>query len=136
MHAGSHSPGDEDLVFVRQVHAASPGVRMLLIGTAKEDGDFLQCVQAGISGFLWREASSDKVVAAVRAVQNGEAVCPGTLRTALSAPLPCAGVRQRLGFTRREQQLIPLIASRDLPRETSSKTSISGSTSTSASSEP
>jgi FixJ family two-component response regulator len=44
-------------------------------------------------------------------------VCPGTLCTALfryfeqeSSPVHCAGVRQRIGFTRREQQFIPLIA--------------------------
>lgn len=44
-------------------------------------------------------------------------MCPGTLCTALfryfereSTQVPCAEVRQRLGFTRREQQLIPFIA--------------------------
>jgi DNA-binding NarL/FixJ family response regulator len=74
-------------------------------------------VRAGISGFLWREASADDVVAAIRALQSGEVVCPGALSTALfryfeqeSSPVPCAGVRERLGFTRREQLLIPLIA--------------------------
>ena len=56
-------------------------------------------------------------MAAISAVQSGEAVCPGALCTALfryfeqeSSPVPCAGVRQRMGFTRREQQFIPLIA--------------------------
>jgi DNA-binding NarL/FixJ family response regulator len=77
----------------------------------------LQYVRAGISGFLWREMSGNDVLAAIRAVKKGEAVCPGALCTALfqyfereSSALPCAGVQQRLGFTRREQQLIPLIA--------------------------
>jgi len=72
---------------------------------------------AGISGFLWREVSADDVVAAIRAMQIAESVCHGTLCTALSryfekesSPVPCAGVRQRLGFTRRDQQLIPFIA--------------------------
>jgi DNA-binding NarL/FixJ family response regulator len=108
---------DEDLAIVRDAHSAAPGVRILLIGTTREDGEFLQCVRAGISGFLWREASADDVVAAIRAVHSGQAVCPGALCTALfryfeqeSSPVPCAGVRQRMGFTRREQQLIPLIA--------------------------
>jgi DNA-binding NarL/FixJ family response regulator len=108
---------DEDLAIVRETHSVAPGVRILLIGTTREDGEFLQCVRAGISGFLWREASADDVVAAIRAVHSGQAVCPGALCTALfryfeqeSSPVPCAGVRQRMGFTRREQQLIPLIA--------------------------
>ncbi len=108
---------EDDLEIVRQAHAAAPGVRILVIGTTLEEGQFLQCVRAGISGFLWREASADDVVTAIRAVQSGEAVCPGALSAALfryfeqeSSPVPCAGVQQRLGFTRREQQLIPFIA--------------------------
>jgi DNA-binding NarL/FixJ family response regulator len=108
---------EDDLRIVRQVHASAPSVRILMIGTTLGEGQFLQCVRAGISGFLWREASADDVVAAIRAVRGGEAVCPGALSAALfryfeqeSSPVPCAGVQQRLGFTRREQQLIPFIA--------------------------
>jgi DNA-binding NarL/FixJ family response regulator len=50
-------------------------------------------------------------------VHAGEAVCPGALCAALfryfeseAASLPCASARRRLGLTRREQQLVPLIA--------------------------
>jgi len=74
-------------------------------------------VRAGISGYLLRDASSEEVPEAVRAVQAGEAVCPGTLCSALfryfeseTASLPCVSARYRLGLTRREQQLIPLVA--------------------------
>ena len=108
---------EEDLAIVRKAHSEAPNVRILVVGATRENGEFLQCVRAGISGFLWREASADDVVAAISAVQSGEAVCPGALCTALfryfeqeSSPVPCAGVRQRMGFTRREQQFIPLIA--------------------------
>ncbi len=108
---------EEDLTAIREAHAEAPGVRILLIGMTKEKGEFLQCVRAGISGYLWKDAAADDVLEGIRAVQAGEAVCPGALCTVLfryfeqeSSPLPCASVRQRLGFTRREQQLIPLIA--------------------------
>ncbi len=108
---------EEDLTAIREAHAEAPGVRILMIGTTKENGEFLQCVRAGISGYLWGDASADDVLEGIRALQAGEAVCPGELCTVLfryfeheSSPLPCAGVRQRLGLTRREQQLIPLIA--------------------------
>jgi DNA-binding NarL/FixJ family response regulator len=108
---------ESDLAAIQDVHSKCPALRILLIATSREQGDFLQYVRAGISGFLWREMSGSDVLAAIRAVQRGEAVCPGSLCTALfhyfereSSALPCAGVQQRLGFTRREQQLIPLIA--------------------------
>ena len=108
---------EEDLATIREVHSEAEGIRVLLVGSTRSEGEFLQCVRAGISGFLFREASGDDVLSAIRAVHDGEAVCPGALSAALfryfereASALPCAGVQQRLGFTRREQQLIPLIA--------------------------
>jgi DNA-binding NarL/FixJ family response regulator len=108
---------NDDLLMIQQVRAAAPGVRILLLGMAKNESEFLQCVRAGISGYLLHDASSEEVLEGVRAVHAGEAVCPGMLCTALfryfeseAASLPCASAGRRLGLTRREQQLIPLIA--------------------------
>ena len=107
----------EDLSAIQQVRAAAPAVRILLIGMAKDDREFLQCVRAGISGYLLRDASAGEVLQGVQAVYAGEAVCPGALCSALfryfesdTASLPCASARRRLGLSRRELQLIPLIA--------------------------
>ncbi len=107
----------EDIATIRQVRAAAPQVRILVLGMPQRAAEFLQCVRAGISGYLLRDASSEEVPKAVRAVQAGEAVCPGTLCTALfryfeseTASLPCVSAHRRLGLTRREQQLIPLAA--------------------------
>jgi DNA-binding NarL/FixJ family response regulator len=108
---------EEDLRTIQRVHGAAPAVQILLIGSTNEDGEFLQCVRAGISGYLWRDASADDVLEGIRAVRAGEAVCPGALCTVLfryfereTPELPCASPRQRLGLTRREQQIVPLIA--------------------------
>jgi DNA-binding NarL/FixJ family response regulator len=107
----------EDLATIQKMHLAAPTVRILLIGSTNNEGEFLRCVRAGISGYLWRDASADDVLSGIRAVHAGEAVCPGALCTVLfhyfereTPELPCASPRQRLGLTRREQQLVPLIA--------------------------
>jgi DNA-binding NarL/FixJ family response regulator len=107
----------EDLSAIQQVRAAAPAVRILLIGMAKDEREFLQCVRAGISGYLLRDASAGEVLQGVQAVHAGEAVCPGALCAALfryfesdAASLPCVSGRRRLGLSRRELQLIPLIA--------------------------
>jgi len=107
----------EDLSAIQQVRAAAPAVRILLIGMAKDEREFLQCVRAGISGYLLRDASAGEVLQGVQAVHAGEAVCPGALCAALfryfesdTASLPCVSGRRRLGLSRRELQLIPLIA--------------------------
>lgn len=107
----------EDLLMIQRVRAAAPEMRILLLGKVKDEREFLQCVRAGISGYLLHDASSDEVLEGVRAVCAGEAVCPGALCTALfryveneAASMECVSPRRRLGLTRREQQLVPLIA--------------------------
>jgi DNA-binding NarL/FixJ family response regulator len=107
----------DDLLMIQRARAAAPGVRILLLGTARSESEFLQCVRAGIHGYLLHDASSDEVLQGVLAVHAGQAVCPATLCTALfryfehqaTALLP-ANAQRSLGLTRREQQLIPLIA--------------------------
>ena len=123
---------NEDLLMVQKVRAAAPKVRILLLGMAKSEAEFLRCVRAGISGYLLHDASADEVLAGVRAVHAGEAVCPGMLCTALfryfeseAAALPCASARRRLGLTRREQQLVPLIAKGLTNKEIASHFSLS-----------
>ena len=113
----SRGAGNEDLLMIQQVHAAAPKMHILLLGITGNEAEFLHCVRAGISGYLSHDASADEVLAGVRAVHAGQAVCPGTLCTALfryfeseAAAMPCASARRRLGLTRREQQLVPLIA--------------------------
>jgi len=108
---------NEDLSAVRRVRTTAPNVQILLIGVTGEEAEFLQCVRAGVHGYLPKEASAEDVVEGVRALQGGEAICPGMLCATLfrylereATSFPSASVHQRLGLTRREQQLIPLIA--------------------------
>jgi DNA-binding NarL/FixJ family response regulator len=108
---------NEDLTAVRKVRTTAPQVQILLISETGEEAEFLQCVRAEIHGYLPRDASAEDVAEGVRALQGGEAICPGTLCATLfrylereAISFPSAGVRQRLGLTRREQQSIALIA--------------------------
>jgi two-component system nitrate/nitrite response regulator NarL len=107
----------EDMPVLRAVRFRAPQVRVLLIGVIGGETEFLQCVRAGVSGYLPRDASSEEVLAGVRAVSEGGAVCSRDLCMLLfryfeseAGRTPSATVHERLGFTRREQQIIPLIA--------------------------
>src|SRR5260370_1040612 len=113
----SHGNRNEDLTAVRTVRTTAPQVQILLIGVTGEEGEFLQCVRAGVRGYLPRDASAEDVMKGVRALQGGEAICSGMLCGTLfrymereATSFPSASVHQQLGLTRREQQLIPLIA--------------------------
>lgn len=107
----------EDVSVIRRVRLSAPGVRVLLVGMTEDEMEFFQYVRAGINGYLPRDASAEDVLEAMRAVQAGEAVCPGSLCALLfrffereATSLPSATVHIKLGLTRREQQIVPLVA--------------------------
>ena len=108
---------NEDLMAIRKVRVTVPEVQILLFGVTGGETEFLQCVRAGVRGYLSRDASAEDVIDGVRALRAGQAVCPGAYCSMLfhyvereATSFPSASVHQRLGLTRREQQLIPLIA--------------------------
>ena len=106
-----------DLTVIRNVRSTESGMEIIMLGDINEEGEFLQCVRAGVCGYLARNASSEEILRAVRDVRSGSAVCPGKLCARLfryfeseAKSLPSASIHQRMGLTRREQQLIPLVA--------------------------
>jgi DNA-binding NarL/FixJ family response regulator len=124
-----------DLEAIEQARAAAPNVRILLIGMNGDEKEFLQCVRAGVKGYLPHEASGEEMTRAIYAVAAGEAVCRGALCELLfryfereTSILPNAAVRRSLGLTRREQQLIPLIAEGLTNKEIANRFSLSEQT--------
>lgn len=108
---------NEDLDRIQRARSAAPKSRILVLGVAGDEKEFLQCVRAGVNGYLPQDASGEEVLSAIEALAAGEAVCRGAHCGVLfryferdSSALPSAAVRQKLGLTRREQQLIPLLA--------------------------
>jgi DNA-binding NarL/FixJ family response regulator len=105
-----------NLELVHRACHLCPTVRVLMIGMDADEATFLSAVRAGVSGYLLDEASAMEVVAAIRAVSQGEAVCPPQLCLALFKTVARAGSSvpsvRRLGhgLTRRQQELIPMIA--------------------------
>lgn len=102
----SHGDLQKDLQVIRQVRSSASYVPILFIEISGDETQFLECVRAGVNGFLLRDASSQEVVAAVRAIQAGSAVCPGSLCSLLfrliaqqpAAPAP-NGARGRRSAT-------------------------------------
>ena len=90
--------------------------KTIVIAREPDEKHFLAAVRLGISGYLLQDASASDVVAAVRAVFRGEAVCPPQLCSALfrfvaqmAREMP---VQQSLkpDLTLRQQQLVALVA--------------------------
>ena len=102
---------------IAAVLKAVPGLKVLLIGGEEDEEGFLRAVRAGVMGYLLKDASASDVIAGVRAVAQGEAVCSSKLCASLflytskqSRVLPIYWAKIELGLTRRQQQLVSLVA--------------------------
>lgn len=101
---------------LKALRANDGAMKLVLVAMDEDAHMFMQAVREGALGYILKDASAMDVVAAVRSVAQGEAVCPPRMSKLLfdyvrrhTSDLPNARTRSRLGLTRREQQLIPLI---------------------------
>lgn len=106
-----------NLRFLSSVRSTRPKVQALMVGMDENEAHFHEAVSAGVAGYLLKDASAADVIAAIRAVAQGEAVCPPRLCMALfrmvarqETPVLTFGLKVDSGLTRRERELIPLIA--------------------------
>jgi two-component system nitrate/nitrite response regulator NarL len=91
--------------------------RTIVIARESDERHFLAAVRLGIAGYLLQDASASDVVAAVRAVFRGEAICPPQLCSVLFrfvAQIARETSSQRApskpDLTLRQQQLVALVA--------------------------
>jgi DNA-binding NarL/FixJ family response regulator len=104
------------LEFVREVQQKLSDIKLVVIGMDVDPQHFMHAIREGAMGYLARDASALEVVAAVRTVANGGAVCSAALCAFLfrfaarQNQMPNFHARERLGLTNREQQLVGLIS--------------------------
>jgi DNA-binding NarL/FixJ family response regulator len=122
---------DEDVPKIPETRLKAPSVPVLLLGMTRQESDFLQYVRAGVSGYL----PVDELVRGIEAVLAGEAVCPGSLCAGLfrfhereAKAHAATMIPQVLGLTRREQQIVPLIAQGLTNKEIANRFSLSEQT--------
>lgn len=104
-------------VLALDAEQATEARRTILIGMDEDEGQFLAAVRTGIAGYLLKDASAGEVVSAVRAVAQGDAVCPPRLCMCLFRSLarqskegPAASSVPKPGLTLRQRQLVSLVA--------------------------
>lgn len=102
------------------LHKKAPKIKIVLFGMDEDPQIFLKAVRFGVSGYVVKDASAAEIVAAVRAVARGEAVCPPQLCMALFQHVSCEFRKQpaitdreariKFGLTHRQGQLVALVA--------------------------
>ncbi len=91
--------------------------KAVLIGMEPDEELFMAAVRSGVMGYLLKDASASELVAAVRAVYRGEAVCPPQLCSSLFRfvahiieETPVKRSAPRPDLTIRQQQLMVFVA--------------------------
>ena len=124
-----------DLNDLPRIRRRAPQLKVVVIGMEESEEAFLSSVRAGVVGYVLKDAHSSDVVAAVRMVVRGEAVCPPRLCLRLFAyfakqPMGTSNLRlrTRLPLTRREQELVPMIAQGLTNKEIATQLNLSAQT--------
>jgi len=108
------------------------GCRTILVGMEPYEKQFIAAVRSGVTGYLLQDASASDVVAAVRAVFRGEAVCPPQLCAVLfrcvaqmSREMTPSDSPSKPDLTLRQQQLVTLVAKGLTNKEIASQLNLS-----------
>lgn len=109
--------GDVDSLGVATALAReSPRIRIILMDLVPVNDEIVDYVNAGVCGFVLKDATFAEFVATIRAVAGGEKVLPPRLTESLFAQIAnAAGPRARghvledVRMTRREREVIELI---------------------------
>ncbi|MET8895521.1 response regulator transcription factor [Streptomyces albogriseolus] len=113
-------PGKPGVQVCKEVVAADPSVRVLVLSASGEHADVLEAVKSGATGYLLKSASTEELRDAVRRTADGDPVfTPGLAglvlgeyrRLASEPAAPSAGEEQKAPrLTERETEVLRLVA--------------------------
>jgi DNA-binding NarL/FixJ family response regulator len=119
--------------FMHELQQFTSQAKVILLGMEEDQRPFLGAVCAGVVGYLLNDTTPSELIAAVHSVTKGEAVCPPQLASLLfrfvgrlMPPSPMSN--HSIPLTRRENELMPLIAQGFTNKEIASRLNISEQT--------
>jgi DNA-binding NarL/FixJ family response regulator len=109
-------PDLDGIAATREVLAAAPAARVVILTTFEQDDYIFGALRAGASGFLLKRTSPEDLVAGIHTVAGGDSLLsPSVTRTVIDRmarqPPPDASAHKRLEqLTPREREVLVLIA--------------------------
>jgi DNA-binding NarL/FixJ family response regulator len=106
------------LRFAESVREEMPEVRVIVMDLLPTHEDIADFVNAGVEGFILKDASLDDFVETIRAIARGERILPSRMTGSLFSQIAHAAVSrgvettlEAVRMTQREHEVIALIAS-------------------------
>lgn len=110
---------------VRAIHESSPETKVVAISVADTEADVCACAEAGVTGYVARQASLNELVATLESAVRGEALCSPRIAGSLLRRLAELARGQPSGapatpLTPREYEILRLLdeglANKDIAR--------------------
>ena len=104
------------LELVRTLKRVAPGVKTVAFAVLDADGEILACAEAGMSGYVQRDASIGELVETLTSVVRGELLCSPRLAGALFRRVATLSAERdrnaeppRAPLTQREREILEMI---------------------------
>ncbi|MFC0113755.1 response regulator [Kibdelosporangium aridum] len=107
---------------IRKLRETAPETRVLVLTTFDTDSDVLPAIEAGATGYLLKDATTEELLKAVRAAHQGQSVLSPSVANRLIGQVRKP---QRGTLTPRELEVLNLVAAGATNREAASKLFIS-----------
>ena len=94
--------------------AARPGIKVIALGVPEDGAHVVASAEAGVTGYVSKDANIDDLADALRAALRGEAACPGKIAAGLIDYIAVQARSRRAGdlsakLTRREREILRLL---------------------------
>jgi DNA-binding NarL/FixJ family response regulator len=105
-------PNLDGIEATRQIVAAYPGVKVLLLTTFEADNHVIQALKAGASGYILKDSKPDSIVSSLLAVMAGERVMASAVANRVLEMLTGTTTPKEFydGLTGREIEILKLLA--------------------------
>jgi DNA-binding NarL/FixJ family response regulator len=118
-------PNVDGVAAITKLRANGSTARVLVLTTYDTDSDVLPAIKAGATGYLLKDTPRGELVRAVRSAARGEAVLSPSVATRLLGQVRAPGSE---GLSRRELEVLSLVARGSTNREAAAKLFISEAT--------
>jgi DNA-binding NarL/FixJ family response regulator len=106
------------LKFLKLIKKNNEGVKIIVMDLVPTEEDVLEFVQAGVSGFILKDANVNEFLKTIRTVVSGDKVLPNNLTESLFSQIvkkavievPPKKIIEAVRMTNRERQVIDLVA--------------------------
>jgi DNA-binding NarL/FixJ family response regulator len=105
-------PGVDGIEATRQITEADPAIKVLILTTFETDGNVIQALKAGASGYVLKDSSADAITSSIVAVMSGERVMASAVANRVLEMLTGTTTPKQFydGLTNREIEILKLLA--------------------------